>query len=78
VGLYVLSGRLRPVLGEHDIVLPAGEAAEFDTRVPHRFGSADGRAVELLGIFGHRGSACMSAPVPVRRGFRCGSWWHEA
>jgi transcriptional regulator with XRE-family HTH domain len=29
--LYVLSGRLRVVLGEHDLVLPAGEAAEFDT-----------------------------------------------
>jgi transcriptional regulator with XRE-family HTH domain len=53
--LYVLSGRLRLVLGEHDIVLPAGEAAEFDTRVPHWFGSADGRAVELLSIFGAQG-----------------------
>lgn len=37
--LYVLSGRLRLVLGEHDVVLTAGEAAEFDTRVPHWFGS---------------------------------------
>lgn len=32
--LYVLSGRLRLVLGEHDLVLARGEAAEFDTRVP--------------------------------------------
>src|SRR3712207_1429251 len=40
--LYVISGRLRLVLGEHDLVLPAGEAAEFDTRVPHWFGSSDG------------------------------------
>lgn len=37
--LYVLSGRLRLVLAEHDVVLGAGEAAEFDTRVPHWFGS---------------------------------------
>src|ERR671911_123107 len=33
--LYVISGRLRLVLGEHDLTLPGGEAAEFDTRVPH-------------------------------------------
>ena len=53
--LYVLSGRLRLVLGEHDIVMPAGEAAEFDTRVPHWFGSATGAAVEFLTIFGPQG-----------------------
>jgi transcriptional regulator with XRE-family HTH domain len=53
--LYVLSGRVRLVLGEHDIILPAGEAAEFDTRVPHWFGSADGGAVEFLSIFGPQG-----------------------
>ena len=53
--LYVLTGRLRLVLGEHDLVLPAGEAAEFDTRVPHWFGSAEGDPVEFLGIFGQQG-----------------------
>jgi transcriptional regulator with XRE-family HTH domain len=53
--LYVISGRLRIVLGEHDLVLPAGEAAEFDTRVPHWFGSASGEAVEFLTIFGPQG-----------------------
>jgi transcriptional regulator with XRE-family HTH domain len=53
--LYVLSGRLRLVLGEHDLVLPAGEAAEFDTRVPHWFGSAAGDPVEFLSIFGSQG-----------------------
>jgi transcriptional regulator with XRE-family HTH domain len=53
--LYVLSGRLRLVLGEHDLVLPAGEVAEFDTRVPHWFGSATGDAVEFLTIFGSQG-----------------------
>src|SRR3712207_2492882 len=37
--LYVLSGRMRLVLGDHDLVLAAGEVAEFDTRVPHWFGS---------------------------------------
>ncbi|MCW6009018.1 XRE family transcriptional regulator [Micromonospora sp. CPCC 205371] len=53
--LYVLSGRLRLVLGEHDLVLDAGEAAEFDTRVPHWFGSADGQPVEILSLFGRQG-----------------------
>jgi transcriptional regulator with XRE-family HTH domain len=53
--LYVISGRLRLVLGRHDLILAAGEAAEFDTRVPHWFGSADGKAVELLSIFGPPG-----------------------
>jgi transcriptional regulator with XRE-family HTH domain len=50
--LYVLNGRLRLVLGERDMVLPAGEAAEFDTTLPHWLGSADGHAVELLILFG--------------------------
>lgn len=53
--LYVLNGRLRVVLGERDLVLQAGEAAEFDTRVPHWFGSADDRAVEFLSLFGTQG-----------------------
>jgi transcriptional regulator with XRE-family HTH domain len=53
--LYVLDGRLRLVLAEHDIVLGPGEAAEFDTRVPHWFSSADGRPVEVLSLFGRQG-----------------------
>ena len=53
--LYVLSGRLRMVLGEHDLVLDPGEAAEFDTRVPHWFGGADERPVEILSIFSREG-----------------------
>ncbi|MGW5425424.1 helix-turn-helix domain-containing protein [Streptomyces sp. NPDC003943] len=53
--LYVLSGRLRLVLGEHDVVLGPGEAAEFDTRVPHWFGSAGERRVEFLSLFGPQG-----------------------
>ncbi|MGW4161321.1 helix-turn-helix domain-containing protein [Streptomyces sp. NPDC004788] len=53
--LYVLSGRLRLVLGEHDVVLGPGEAAEFDTRVPHWFGPAGERRVEFLSLFGPQG-----------------------
>jgi transcriptional regulator with XRE-family HTH domain len=50
--VYVLSGRLRLLLGEHDITLGPGEVAEFDTRVPHWFGAATDEAVELLSLLG--------------------------
>jgi transcriptional regulator with XRE-family HTH domain len=53
--LYVLNGRLRLVLGEHDLVLAPGEAAEFDTRTPHWFGAADTEPVEFLSLFGSQG-----------------------
>lgn len=53
--LYTLNGRLRVVLGERDLVLAPGEAAEFDTRVPHWFGSADSEPVEFLSLFGRQG-----------------------
>jgi transcriptional regulator with XRE-family HTH domain len=38
--LYVLSGQIRLILGEHDITMGPGEVAEFDTRLPHWFGPA--------------------------------------
>jgi transcriptional regulator with XRE-family HTH domain len=53
--LFVLNGRLRLVLGEHDLVLTPGEAAEFDTRLPHWFGRADAEPVEFLSLFGKQG-----------------------
>lgn len=53
--LYVLSGRLRLVLGEHDLVLGSGEVAEFDTHVPHWFGNAGTTPVEYLTLFGKQG-----------------------
>ncbi len=53
--LYVLSGRLRLLLADRDVVLRAGEAAEFDTRLPHWFGPADRTPVEVLSLFGRQG-----------------------
>jgi len=53
--IYVLSGRLRMLVGDHDLVLNPGEAAEFDTRVPHWFGSANNDRVEVLSLFGPQG-----------------------
>jgi len=53
--LCVLSGKLRLVLGDRDLVLGPGEIAEFDTHTPHWIGSADSRPVEILNLFGPQG-----------------------
>ncbi len=53
--MYVLNGRLRLILGEHDLILTPGEAAEFDTRVPHWFDSASPDSTEVLALFGPQG-----------------------
>jgi transcriptional regulator with XRE-family HTH domain len=53
--IYVLSGRLRLLLAEHDLVLGPGEVAEFDTRTPHWFGNPGPEPVEVLALFGPQG-----------------------
>jgi quercetin dioxygenase-like cupin family protein len=53
--LYVLGGRMRLVLGDQDLVLEVGEAAEFDTQLPHWFGSTGEGPAEVLSIFGRPG-----------------------
>ncbi len=65
---YVLSGRVRLHLGEHDLVLTAGEAAEFDTRVPHGFGNAGAEPAEVLSLFGPQGERMHTRVRPTRRG----------
>ncbi len=52
---YVLSGRLRLRLGEHDLTLTAGEVAEFDTRTPHWIGNPGEEPTEVLALFGPQG-----------------------
>jgi transcriptional regulator with XRE-family HTH domain len=64
--LYVLSGRLRLLLGEHDLVLTAGEAAEFDTHVPHAFSNAGSEPVEFLTLFGPQGERLHVRARPAR------------
>jgi hypothetical protein len=39
-----------------------GEAAEFDTRLPHWIGSADSRPAEVLTLFGAQGERAHLAP----------------
>jgi transcriptional regulator with XRE-family HTH domain len=53
--MYVLSGRVRLRLADLDFIMKSGEAAEFDTRTPHWFGSAGPEAAELLVLFGPQG-----------------------
>ncbi len=64
--LYILDGSLRLVLGESDFVLGPGEAAEFDTRTPHWFASADGKPVELISLFGRQGERMHVRARPKR------------
>jgi transcriptional regulator with XRE-family HTH domain len=65
--VYVLSGRLRLLLGEHDLVLEPGEAAEFDTRVPHAItATADGPA-ETINIFSESGARIHTRARPRQR-----------
>jgi transcriptional regulator with XRE-family HTH domain len=52
--LYVLSGRLRLLLGEDDLTIDPGDAVEFTTWTPHWFGAAAG-PVELIMIVGREG-----------------------
>ena len=53
--IYVLTGRMRLILGDRDWVLGPGEVAEFDTHVPHWFGSTGHEPAEILSIFGRPG-----------------------
>jgi transcriptional regulator with XRE-family HTH domain len=66
--IYVLSGRLRLVLGDHDLLLTPGEVVEFDCRVPHWFGSGNGEAVEFLSIFGSQGERMHVRARPKKAG----------
>ncbi len=54
--LFVLEGRVQLLLGDREIVVETGEAAEFATMTPHGFEALDGPA-EMIMIFdreGHR------------------------
>lgn len=53
--LYVLSGRMRLIIGDSDQVLEAGELAEFATSEPHWFGSTGDGPAEVLSLFSRPG-----------------------
>ena len=54
--LYVLHGKLRLRLGEQDLILSRGEAAEFDTRTPHAMSATGGRPTQVISIFNEAGA----------------------
>ncbi|MEV4110336.1 XRE family transcriptional regulator [Nonomuraea sp. NPDC049695] len=65
--LYVLSGRLRLRLGEHDVILTPGEVAEFDTRTPHAFSNPGEEPTEVLALFGPQGERMHVRARPAAR-----------
>ena len=65
--LYVLSGHMRLILGEHDITMGPGEVAEFDTRLPHWFGPAADEPVEVLSVHGSHGERIHIRAAPRRK-----------
>ena len=65
--LYVLSGEMRLILGEHDITMRPGEVAEFDTSLPHWFGPAGDEPVEILSVHGSHGKRMHVRAAPRRK-----------
>ncbi|MHA6758242.1 helix-turn-helix domain-containing protein [Streptacidiphilus sp. PAMC 29251] len=64
--LCVLYGRLWLALGEQDLVLTAGDVAEFDTRTAHGVANAGpGGPVEYLIMFGPQGERLRSRTHPA-------------
>ncbi len=53
--LYVLSGGVRLAIGDEETILGPGEAAEFDTRLPHGFVSASTQPAEILNLLSRQG-----------------------
>ncbi|GIT81458.1 XRE family transcriptional regulator [Leifsonia sp. LS1] len=53
--IYVLRGRARVILGDRDLVVEIGEAAEFDTRIPHGVAALGNEPLEVLSIFNRSG-----------------------
>ncbi|MFG2041585.1 helix-turn-helix domain-containing protein [Dactylosporangium sp. NPDC048998] len=71
--VYVLNGTLRLVLGEHDLILKPGEAAEFDTRTPHWFGATSAGPVEYLSLIGKQGERAHVRAAPKAPPLRTGA-----
>ncbi|MET0496465.1 MAG: hypothetical protein ABW000_25335 [Actinoplanes sp.] len=54
------------MLGDREIVLSAGETAEFDTSVPHGMGPVDYQPIEALLFFGAQGERMTVAARTIR------------
>lgn len=62
--MYVLSGKVWLQLGAQELVLGPGEAAEFDTTVPHRMRAEGVRPAEVISIFNAAGERLHLHSVP--------------
>ena len=68
--IYVLSGRLRLILGDRDFAIKPGEAVEFSTWTPHWFGAVDGPVEAIAHLRRAR-----RTPAPARlTGIRYDVW----
>ena len=65
--LYVLSGRMRLLLGDRDITLTPGEVAEFDTHIPHFMSNPGPGVTEVLTLFGPQGERIHVRAKPMKR-----------
>lgn len=65
--LYVLAGELRLILASHDVTMKPGEVAEFDTALPHWFGAAGDRPVEILSVLSRQGERIHVRAAPRRK-----------
>ena len=66
--LFVISGQMRLLIGTHDLLLGPGEVAEFDTAVPHWFGSTGDAPAEVLSVFGPQGERMHTRAKPQASG----------
>jgi len=64
---FVIEGRVRLSLGERDIIVETGEAAEFATMTPHAVAAIDGPA-ELIMIFDRDGQRAHTHHQSTERG----------
>lgn len=62
--LFVLSGRIRLSLDDHEHLIEQGEAAEFDTRMPHSISATAEGPAEVLSIFSAAGERMHTLAAP--------------
>lgn len=65
--LYVLSGRMRLIIDDADLILGVGEVAQFDTATLHWFGSTGDEPAEVLSVYARPGEHMHHRPLPRQR-----------